>query len=356
MMSQDFWNWLMADPEDKSLRRELVEIGILYALFVLIAYFFDDVPLRWTLFSTVALLALFWEGGREIVRIGLMAAVIVFGLIRPFGIQAFYIPSRSMENTLLINDHIFVNKFVYYVREPARWDIAVFEYPKQPSKDYIKRVVGLPGDTIAVRDHRVFINGKAVDRKYIRSEVEVRLLSDPKPIAEDLPPELIRFRGDGLTINRQMVLSQPDSNNPVRLRASLMKIFREAHDHRIKELYANGRGSRANLSASFGPVEVPKKGQMVDLSELNARELKFYFNIIQRHSPEPVSIRNQLIYRNGVPLETYTVPEDMYFFLGDNRDHSEDSRVWGFVPESMLLGEAFFIYWPPSRIGVIGDY
>lgn len=354
-MVDNFWEWLMADPEDKSLQRELIEIGILYGLFVLIAYLFNDVPLRWALFVTVALGALFWEGGREVVRIGLMAAVIVFGLIRPFGVQAFYIPSRSMENTLLVNDHIFVNKFVYNVWEPDRWDITVFEYPNQPNKDYIKRLVGLPGDRISIRDHQLYLNEEPVNREFVRNEVEVKLLSSPKPIAEDLPPELLRFKGDGLSINRQMVLSEGDSGNPVRLRASLLKIFEEANDHRVKEIHANGTRQQANLSTSFGPITVPEKGEVVDLSELNAVELKFYYNIIQQHTSDTVSFRNRIIYKNGVPLEEYTIPEDMFFFLGDNRDHSEDSRVWGFVPRQMLLGEAFFIYWPPSRIGVIGD-
>lgn len=354
-MISDIWNWLMVDPEHKSLRRELTEIAVLYVLFVSIAYLFDDVPFRWTIFTTLALGAAFWKGGREVIRVGLLAAVIVFGVVRPFGVQAFYIPSRSMENTLLINDHIFVNKFVYYFSEPDRWDIVVFEYPNQPSKDYIKRLVGLPGDEVAVRNHRVIVNGESVDREYLRSEVEVRLISKPKPIAEDLPPELIRFKGDALKVNQREVLAGTSSSNPVRLQASLMRLYREADDHVIKEVNANGTNRPRDLSTSFGPVEVPRKGEVVDLSELNPRELKFFYNIVKRNSTEKVSIRNRIIYRGGVPLEEYTVPHDMYFFLGDNRDHSEDSRVWGFVPQDMLLGEAFFVYWPPSRIGIIGE-
>ncbi|MFB6347312.1 MAG: signal peptidase I [bacterium] len=354
-MENNFWQWLMADPEDKTLKRELTEIGILYFLFVLIAYFFDDVPLRWTLFTTVALVALAWEGGREILRIGLMAAVIVFGLIRPFMVQAFYIPSRSMENTLLINDHIFVNKFVYNLSDPQRWDIAVFEYPNQPDKDYIKRLVGLPGDTIAVKNHQLYVNGRAVKRDFVRNEVEIQLYSEPKPISEDLPPEMIRFRGDGIRLNRRVVLSQGDSNKPVQLRASILRVVREADDHYIKEVIENGTAKQRKLSQSFGPIEVPKRGQVVDLFELNPVELKFYFNIIQRHTKSRVTIRDRIIHRNGEPLEKYTIPEDMFFFMGDNRDHSEDSRVWGFVPRRNLLGEAFFVYWPLNRIGIIGD-
>jgi signal peptidase I len=354
-MSSSFWEWVFADPEDKSLQRELIEIGILYTLFVMIAYFFDDVPLRWALITTVALVVAFWEGGREIIRIGLMAAVIVFGFIRPFCVQAFYIPSRSMENTLLINDHIFVNKFVYRFTEPDRWDIAVFEYPNQRNKDYIKRLAGLPGDTLALREHRVYINGEPVRREFVRNEVELQLLEKPQPIAEDLPPELIRFRGDALTLNGRMVLSGDRARQPVRLRASLMKIYREAGDHRVKEIYRNGTGRSNRLSESFGPIRVPEKGYTVDLSTLEQPELGFYYHVIKRHSTKTISIRDGILYRGGVPLNEYTVPEDMYFFLGDNRDHSEDSRVWGFVPRRMLLGEAFFIYWPPSRVGVIGD-
>lgn len=102
----------------------------------------------------------------------ILVAVLLALVIRTFVVQAFKIPSGSMEDTLAIGDHILVNKFIYgtkipftgtrllKIRDPRRGDVIVFEYPEDPSKDFIKRVIGLPGDTIQVMDKKVFVNGK----------------------------------------------------------------------------------------------------------------------------------------------------------------------------------------------------
>jgi signal peptidase I len=100
----------------------------------------------------------------------LVIAVILALFIRAFVVQAFKIPSGSMQNTLLIGDYILVNKFIYGVKipftkitvipvkKPKRGDIVVFKYPKDPSKDFIKRVIAVGGDTIMIRDKRVYVN------------------------------------------------------------------------------------------------------------------------------------------------------------------------------------------------------
>jgi signal peptidase I len=99
-------------------------------------------------------------------------ALVIALILRTFVVQAFKIPSGSMENTLAIGDYILVNKFIYGIeipftdrhlfplRSPKRGDIAVFEYPRDPSRDFVKRVIGLPGDRIQIIDKKVFINGK----------------------------------------------------------------------------------------------------------------------------------------------------------------------------------------------------
>ena len=105
----------------------------------------------------------------ELLDSGLIAFVLVFLLIRPFVVQAFFIPSESMEPTLLKQDRILVNKFVYRLNEPERGDIVVFEAPEYASygngkKDFVKRLIGLPGDSICVkRQDGVYINGRRLD-------------------------------------------------------------------------------------------------------------------------------------------------------------------------------------------------
>ena len=103
----------------------------------------------------------------------LIAVLLVFCILRPFVVQAFYIPSGSMEPTLRNNDRILVNKFIYYFKDPQVGDIVVFDAPPQATKekkDFIKRVVGVPGDRLAVKDGRLHRNGVAVDEGYLSEE------------------------------------------------------------------------------------------------------------------------------------------------------------------------------------------
>lgn len=116
----------------------------------------------------------------------IIIAVLLALVIRTFVVQAFKIPSGSMEDTLAIGDHILVNKFIYgtkipftdkrvlTVRDPKRGDVVVFEYPEDPSKDFIKRVVGLPGDVVEGRDKKVYVNGKPYENPHeVHKEKEV---------------------------------------------------------------------------------------------------------------------------------------------------------------------------------------
>jgi signal peptidase I len=108
----------------------------------------------------------------------ILIALLLALFIRTFVVQAFKIPSGSMMNTLLIGDHILVNKFIYGVKNPftgATWipfknpqrkDVVVFKYPVNPKQDYIKRVVGVPGDTIEIRDKKLYVNGELQNEEY----------------------------------------------------------------------------------------------------------------------------------------------------------------------------------------------
>lgn len=109
----------------------------------------------------------------------ILIAILLALFIRAFVVQAFKIPSGSMKTTLLVGDHILVNKFIYgikipflnkdliHISDPKRLDIVVFQYPVDPSKDFIKRVIGLPGDTVQVKDKKVYVNNQELNEPYI---------------------------------------------------------------------------------------------------------------------------------------------------------------------------------------------
>jgi len=176
----------------------------------------------------------------------IVIAVILALFIRTFVFQAFKIPTGSMEENLLIGDHLLVNKFVFGptatgferallpVTNLKRGDVIVFKYPEEPERDFIKRVIGLPGETLELRQKKVYINGQPLDEPYVHFL---------------MPPTMM--------------------------------------------------------------------SELQELTSLDVRE---------RYGP-------------------VTVPPDQYFVMGDNRDNSQDSRYWGFLPRDNVKGKALLIYW-----------
>ncbi|AYH44719.1 signal peptidase I [Azoarcus sp. DN11] len=212
--------------------------------------------------------------------------LIVFGL-RSFIVEPFKIPSGSMIPTLLVGDFILVNKWTYGIRlpvinkkiievnKPRRGDVMVFRYPADPSMDYIKRVVGLPGDKIEYIDKHLRINGE--------------------PVA---------------------MSPQDDYLHPDRL-------------------YYSPR-----FSEKLGTVE--------------------HSVLIERDVPPFVPQVLDYPHRENCTYTTAgvrcTVPEGHYFVMGDNRDASSDSRVWGFVPDENIVGKAFFIWFNFNDMKRIGGF
>ena len=176
----------------------------------------------------------------------LLIAIIFVNFARIFVFQAFKIPSGSMEDNLKVGDHLVVNKFIYGpqfdgplgklfpMRDVERGDIIVFRYPLQPDVDFVKRVIGLPGDTVEIHDKQVSVNGKPLREPYVVHD------------------------------DNQIFPTNPFTIEPYRSRDQ------------------------------FGPIKVP---------------------------------------------------EGQYFAMGDNRDHSSDSRFWGTVPRANIKGRPFMVYW-----------
>jgi signal peptidase I len=193
----------------------------------------------------------------------LLGTIVIAVFVITFVVQAFQIPSQSMENTLLVGDYLLVNKLCYGgngmgdhlmpYQKIARGDIIVFHYPVDPTQHFVKRVIGLPGDRLRMVNKRVLINGKPLDEPY------VRFLEPTNP---------------------------HDSNS----------MFRDNFPR--TDLYA------FNMEGSW-LLEMRK---FVEDGEL-------------------------------------IIPEGHYFAMGDNRDDSQDSRYWGFVPRENIIGRPLLIYW-----------
>ncbi|MDH3601086.1 MAG: signal peptidase I [Candidatus Tectomicrobia bacterium] len=204
-------------------------------------------------------------------------------------LQAFKMPSVSMENALLIGDHFLVNKFRYRLTSPQRFDVALIQYPWESQHQFVKRIIALPGDRIEVRDRQVYINDRSIEEPYARHDL--------RPRQTDFGPVVTPKKGDTIEIRQ---------------------------DRRV---YLNGQP----LSIPSGLFYPPPPGSAMTGFEV------FYSSFF----PPGTTLQK--------PTGPFTVQEDYYFTLGDNRDYSKDSRYWGFVPHANLRGTANTIYWSWDR-------
>lgn len=217
-------------------------------------------------------------------------AVLLALAIRSFVVQAFKIPSGSMIPTLLIGDHLLVNKLIYRFRTPARGEVAVFKFPQDRKTDFIKRVVALPGDDVELNDGKLIVN---------RSPV---------------PDEHASYGAARLTgLERFMKpFHVPRKGETVRLEGPNVKLYQLLVANEIKEQ----EGGRAADVEAFD-LEAGPDGRIAD----------------------------GRIRVDGKTLETWKVGEDYLFMMGDNRDNSFDSRFWGPVRLDDVVGKAMVIYW-----------
>lgn len=248
--------------------------------------------------------------------LSLLGTLIVVLFIQSFFIQGYGTPTGSMEKTILVGDKMFFNQFLYggstprgipfteikfpywklpSIREPRRGDVVNFDFPGnrdeiEPSQkvQYLKRLVGEPGDTILIINKVLYVNGKEF----------------PKPKGQNFIKPFIDPR---------------DKVNP--------GIF--------------PKGAQWNED-NYGPLFVPHKDYVLELSKEN---YYWWDTFIKREGHRIEMKPDGKILIDGKETDKYTVKRDYYFAMGDNRDNSQDSRYWGFVPRENIVGRAWFVYW-----------
>lgn len=326
-----------------------------------------------------------------------IVAVAAAVLVRWCIVEACTIPTPSMEGTLLVGDFLFVSKLHYGARTPqtplqiplthqniwgtntpsfASWlqlpsyrlpalskvqrnDVVVFNYsgkdedflPVDVRTNFIKRCIALPKDTLEISDMKVYVNGKL-------SSMTAQMQSGYYVLARDVISENA-FQLVGISDYR----SAPNGyfiNATAEAARNLRNV--PSVDDVIPIKQPKGKGNEKVFPFSilfewnldnFGALVVPAKDMRIVLDEKN---IALYESVILRHeNNQNAKIEKGKLYIDNQEIKTYTFKQNYYFMLGDNRHNSDDSRIWGFVPESHIVGKALWVWWSMNPEGKLTD-
>ncbi len=325
----------------------------------------------------------------------LLFAVIAATIIRTFIIEAYTIPTSSMEKSLLVGDYLFVSKINYgprvpitplsfpfahhtmpftrntksylewiklpYMRIPGfqdikRDDVVVFNYPMEDFRpvdkreNYIKRCIALPGDTLSIQDTQLHINGTVSENpEFMQFDYFVQ--TNGSGLSKRMLRKLDITEGGSVHANNHY--KYPLTNDKVTSvdEMEIVKDIKSAKSDKgapDRDIFPNNaRYHVPNTDMmvwnkdNYGPLYVPSKGATI---ALDMKNISLYKRVIGFYEGNEVEVKGGQIYINGEVATEYTFQMDYYFMMGDNRHRSSDSRYWGFVPEDHVVGKAVLVW------------
>jgi signal peptidase I len=223
--------------------------------------------------------------------------------------------------------------------------------PTDRRENYVKRCVGLPGQTLQIKDHIVYLDGKA------NKEPDNVQYSYYVKLKQSIPEEVMQEYGISTEQLRDlnqfgtMPLTQA-AKKGLESRTDIVESIRLNTDAPVGEVYPRN-GNTGWTRDNYGPVWIPAKGKSI---KLNMKNIAVYERAIRAYEGNELKVENGKIFINGQESDEYTFKLDYYWMMGDNRHNSADSRYWGFVPEDHIVGKPIFVWWSsdPDRSGFGG--
>jgi len=335
-------------------------------------------------------------------------AIVAATLVHTYFMQPYTIPTSSLEKSLLVGDFLFVSKFHYGARTPMttvaapmvhdslpfvgvksylkkpqlpyfripgfenikRNEIVVFNWPtdtvrffRDQSKihidkpidkksNYVKRCVGIPGDSLEIKDGYIYING---DRTQLPDRAKPQYMHKVETNGQQISATTLKrynvtegnFQGDFYMLNLTDKNAAKLKNNP--LVKSITKEI-EPKGNYNPSFFPHNEAYAWSVD-NYGPIYIPEEGKTV---ELNAKSLPFYKRIIEEYENNNLTVNGDEIFINGKLATSYTFKQNYYWMMGDNRHNSEDARFWGYVPFDHVVGKPVFIWfsWDSTEEGI----
>lgn len=277
----------------------------------------------------------------------LVFVVTTLMFVRTYIYDLYVVPSESMLPTLIPNDYILVNK-ITPLKKIVRNDVTVFKFPRNPKITFVKRCCGMPGDTVEIKNNILKVNGEEEDNiNKVLFSCTVKKDIEPELPEENKVQGYFKTKIDNNNQDLTIIVTSIENLKHIGLSVENTDTFNNSNN-----LYPR-KSSIKSTRDNWGPIVIPHKGMKINA---DSTLVMWYAHIIKKYENHTISLKNNVLYIDGKQSDFYTIKNNYYFMLGDNRHFSRDSRYWGFVPDNHLIGVVKYTMFNTGKFNVNTHY